>query len=109
MQILCGKGHYTTRIFWVQTSQSTFPSVLESDQYRPVFAGWQFGEDNKVTFNSSIYVGKGTEGQFGANFVGKIYQNHPDPLKNNRLYSPGWYSTVTKFDTFDSLVWSLVI
>ncbi|XP_072380955.1 uncharacterized protein [Diabrotica undecimpunctata] len=77
IKILVGKNDYLNKLFWEDARPSYFGSLFDSDDFRPVRAGW---ESHTLNYNSSLYLGR----QYfsGRNWVGKIYNSHPKADEN---------------------------
>ncbi|XP_050501401.1 uncharacterized protein LOC126881265 [Diabrotica virgifera virgifera] len=77
IKILVGKNDYLDKIYWEYARPSYFGSLFDSDDFRPVRAGW---EVQSLSYNSSVYLGRQYFG--GQNWVGKIYNSYPKEDEN---------------------------
>ncbi|XP_050501402.1 uncharacterized protein LOC126881266 isoform X1 [Diabrotica virgifera virgifera] len=77
IKILVGKNDYLNKLYWEIAKPSFFESYFDSDDFRPVRAGW---ESHTTSYNSSLYIGK----QYfsGVNWIGKIYNSYPKTDEN---------------------------
>ncbi|XP_072380957.1 uncharacterized protein [Diabrotica undecimpunctata] len=71
IKILVGKNDYTDTLYWKNVAAINFTKLFNSDDHRPVRAGW---ETFRWPCNTSVYIGRPNFDN--RNWVGKIFNSH---------------------------------
>ncbi|XP_072380954.1 uncharacterized protein [Diabrotica undecimpunctata] len=105
IKILVGKNDYLNKLFWEYARPSYFESLFDSDDSRPVRAGW---ESLALNYNSSLYLGR----QFfsGRNWVGKIYTSYPVADDNGcTFYVYEEYRNQDKVEVYGGVMYEVLL